>query len=89
MLGNSMNRTTPALLATALLASGGANPMFVTSDPNGGWSSGGYYVHNNMWNTAYNPGPETLYACSFHSWYVVSNQTNSAGAVVEQSTSMS
>jgi hypothetical protein len=57
------------------------SPVFTTSDPNGGWSTEGYYVHNNMWNTSANPGPETLYACSYHSWYVVSNQTNSAGAV--------
>jgi hypothetical protein len=57
------------------------NPAFMTSDPNGGWSNGGYYVHNNMWNSSAGLGPETLYACSYHSWYVVSNQTNSAGAV--------
>jgi hypothetical protein len=66
--------------------SGGAqsectNPVFVTSDPNGGWSAGGYYVHNNMWNSAYGLGPETLYACAYNNWYVVSNQTNNAGAV--------
>lgn len=64
-----------------LLLDSGADPVFVTSDRNGGWSNGGYYVHNNMWNTAYELGPETLYACSYRSWYVVSNQTNDAGAV--------
>jgi hypothetical protein len=53
----------------------------VTSDPNGGWSDGGYYVHNNMWNASSGLGPETLSACSFHSWFVVSNQTDNAGAV--------
>jgi len=58
-----------------------ANPVFVTSDPNGGWSDSGYYVHNNMWNSAYVLGPETLYACSYRNWYVVSNQSNNAGAV--------
>src|SRR6266540_355144 len=66
-------------------AAGGAttctNPVFVTSDPNGGWSDGGYYVHNNMWNSSAGLGPETLSACSYHSWYVASTQTNSAGAV--------
>jgi hypothetical protein len=61
--------------------SGCTNPVFVTSNPNGGWSDSGYYVHNNMWNSAYVLGPETLYACSYHNWYVVSNQTNNAGAV--------
>jgi hypothetical protein len=53
----------------------------VTSDPNGGWSNGGYYVHNNMWNSSVSLGPETLSACAYNNWYVVSNQTNEAGAV--------
>jgi len=57
------------------------NPVFVTSDPNGGYSDGGYYIHNNMWNSSAGLGPETLSACSYHDWYVVSNQTNNAGAV--------
>lgn len=56
-------------------------PVFMTADPNGGWSDGGYYVHNNMWNQSAGLGPETLSACSYHNWYVVSNQTNSQGAV--------
>lgn len=56
-------------------------PVFVTSDTNGGYSVDGYYVHNNMWNSSVTLGPETLYACSYDSWYVVSNQTNEAGAV--------
>jgi hypothetical protein len=35
-----------------------------------------------MWNCGGGScGPETLYACSYDNWYVVSNQTNSAGAV--------
>jgi hypothetical protein len=49
------------------------NPAFTTSDTNGGWSSGGYYVHNNVWNAS-EAGPETLYACSYKSWYVTSTQ---------------
>jgi hypothetical protein len=55
------------------------NPAFVTSDPNGGWSNGGYYVHNNMWNSASYQCAETLYACSYHSWYVIANMNNSNG----------
>ena len=52
-------------------------PVFVTSDRNGGWSNGGYYVHNNMWNsTKYSPCKETLYAWSFDNWYVVVNMNN-------------
>jgi hypothetical protein len=53
----------------------------VTSDHNGGWSTAGYYVHNNMWNSSVPLGPETLYACGFDNWYVVSDQTDDAGAV--------
>ncbi|WP_020419819.1 hypothetical protein [Amycolatopsis sp. ATCC 39116] len=47
--------------------------MYTTSDPDGGWSNGGYYVHNNMWNQD-EAGPETLYACSYDNWYVDSTQ---------------
>jgi len=57
------------------------HPVFQTSEPNGGWSVEGYYVHKNMWNREITLGPQTTYACSFHDWYVVSNQTNHAGAV--------
>jgi hypothetical protein len=49
--------------------------VFVTSDTNGGWSNGGYYVHNNMWNWQ-EGGPETLYACAYNNWYVDSTQPN-------------
>ncbi|HET9960024.1 MAG TPA: hypothetical protein VFQ61_36275 [Polyangiaceae bacterium] len=62
-------------------ASSCINPVFTTSDHNGGFSDGGYYVHNNMWNSEVSLGPETLYACSYRSWYVVSKQTNEQGAV--------
>jgi hypothetical protein len=50
-----------------------ANPQFTTSDTNGGFSDGGYYVHNNVWNAG-EAGPETLYACSYENWYVTSTQ---------------
>jgi len=58
----------------------GTDPMFVTSDRNGGWSHGGYYVHNNMWNSAkYSPCTETLSAWSFDHWQVVARMNNSTG----------
>ena len=47
-----MNIRFLVLSATALLVCGATEPVFVTSDTNGGWSRGGYYVHNNMWNSA-------------------------------------
>jgi hypothetical protein len=65
---------------SALLPAGSADPVFVTSDRNGGWSNGGYYVHNNMWNsTKYSPCTETLYARSFDNWYVVARMNNNTG----------
>jgi hypothetical protein len=48
-------------------SSSAADPAFATSDPNGGWSNGGYYVHNNMWNAK---SGETLYARAYHDWSV-------------------
>lgn len=57
------------------------NPVFQTSDRNGGWSNNGFYVHNNMWNSSATLGPETLYACAYNNWYVDSNQFSEAGAV--------
>jgi hypothetical protein len=80
LFGNSMNRATFVLLATVLLATGADSPVFVTSDPNGGWSNGGYYVHNNMWNSAkYSPCTSTLHAWSADNWYVVAKMDNEKG----------
>src|SRR5262249_1572171 len=76
----TMSMVTIALLATALLASCADDPLFVTSDANGGWSNGGYYVHNNMWNSAkYSPCLSTLYARSYDNWYVVARMNNKKG----------
>lgn len=55
-------------------------PAFVTSDPNGGWSDDGYYVHNNMWNSArYTPCTSTLSAWSRGNWKVVTRMNNKTG----------
>jgi len=65
---------------SALLLARGTDPVFVTSDRNGGWSNGGYYVHNNMWNsTKYSPCTESLYAWSFDNWHVVARMNNNTG----------
>jgi hypothetical protein len=53
--------------------------VFVTSDTNGGWDDGGYYLHNNMWNSSSYPFTETLYACSYDNWYVVANANDASG----------
>lgn len=53
---------------------------FVTSNPNGGWPENGYYIHNNMWNSAkYNPCTSTLNASSHDNWYVVTRMNNKTG----------
>lgn len=56
-----------------------SRPVFVTSDTNGGWSEGGYYVHNNMWNSSSYAVTETLRACSHDNWYVVARADDAAG----------
>ena len=47
-----MKMGTAVLLAAVLPFACAAAPVFVTSDANGGWSNGGYYVHNNRRNAA-------------------------------------
>jgi hypothetical protein len=75
-----MSKAMIAVLATALLTARADDPPFVTSDPNGGWSTGGYYVHNNMWNSArYSPCTSTLHARSHDDWYVVARMNNKKG----------
>jgi hypothetical protein len=56
------------------------NPYFTTSDPNGGVTDGGYYVHNNLWNAAKYPGTTgTTQVCSYHSWNHIGTASNSSG----------
>jgi hypothetical protein len=80
LLQNKMNIKFLVLSATALVVCGATEPVFVTSETNGGWSSGGYYVHNNMWNsTKYSPCTETLSAWSWDHWQVVARMNNKTG----------
>ncbi|MDU0313850.1 hypothetical protein RKE38_09130 [Phycicoccus sp. M110.8] len=56
------------------------NPYFTTSDPNGGVTDGGFYVHNNLWNASKYPGTKgTTSVCSYHSWNHVATASNSSG----------
>lgn len=52
------------------------NPVYTTSarenNGTGGFSNGGFVVHNNKWNDA--AGPQTLSACTYKSWFVTSDQ---------------
>ena len=77
---NALNLAVIVLWAAAMLVNGAGTPAFVTSEPNGGWSSGGYYVHNNLWNRAkYNPCTSTLSAWSPDNWQVVTRMNNRTG----------
>jgi hypothetical protein len=67
--------STPATAATRSCT----DPVFVTSDPNGMWSTKGYVVHNNMWNASGYNVSETMYACSYKSSYVRATATNRSG----------
>lgn len=55
------------------------HPEFMTSAPLGGWSDGGYYVTNNMWNAAHYSVQQILYACSSSNWHVVATMNNDSG----------
>lgn len=50
------------------------NPVFTTSTADDGWSTNGYYVHNNMWNNG--SGTQTLRACAYNNWNVTATQPN-------------
>jgi hypothetical protein len=56
-----------------------ASPVYHTSDPNGGWQDGAYYVTQDMWNASNYSVQQALYACSYRSWYVVANMNNDSG----------
>jgi hypothetical protein len=49
-----------------------SSAAFVSSDPEGQWTDGDYFIRNDAWNS--DAGPQTLYACSYHSWNVVATE---------------
>jgi len=60
------------------------SPYFTTSNPNGGVSDGGYYVHNNLWNAANYPGTTgTTSVCSYHSWNHTGYAVNTGDGAVK------
>jgi hypothetical protein len=60
------------------------NPHFATSDPNGGITDGGYYVHNNLWNAANYPGTRgTTQVCSYRSWNHIGTASNNGDGAVK------
>jgi hypothetical protein len=69
----------PIAAAPSAQAVACVHPKFVTSDPNGLWEQGGYWVHNNMWNASSYDISETLRACSHGNWSVRVTADNSTG----------
>lgn len=55
------------------------SPVFKSSEPEGGWQDGAYYVTQDMWNASNYSVQQTLSACSYRSWYVVANMNNDSG----------
>lgn len=67
------------LMAMGWCVSAG-EPAFVTADPRGGWAEGGYYVHNNMWNSLkYTPCTSVMRAWSHGRWEVSTRMNNKTG----------
>jgi hypothetical protein len=69
--------------STSEAGEAGVIPMFVcddtkaaftTSEAEGQWADGDYFIRNNAWNT--DAGPQTLYACSYSSWNVVAKEAS-------------
>jgi hypothetical protein len=65
----------PQASPTTATASGTActDPVWSSSGQLDQWSDGPYLVNNNVWNQG-EAGPQTIHACSWNNWYVVSNQ---------------
>jgi hypothetical protein len=47
-------------------------PAWTSSEPLASWGNNGYQVNNNMWSG--DAGPQTISACAWNRWTVVSNQ---------------
>ncbi len=63
---------TTAVTAATAFAAIPANPKWESSATFGIWKNGGFFVFNDAWNTA--PGPQTIWADSYHYWGVESDQ---------------
>jgi len=66
--------SSPTATSTTTAAPGTCkSPLWSSSDDFGTWNTNGYQVNNNKWNSG-EAGPQTIHACGFNSWYVVSDQ---------------
>jgi hypothetical protein len=70
--GSSSSGSSSAAEGGAAPACTSAAAAFATSDAQGQWSNGGYFLRNDAWNS--DAGPQTMTACSYKSWNVVANE---------------
>src|ERR1700722_1624422 len=64
--------TVAAVPTTSVTSSSCTNPVWSSSDAEGTWTaSNGFLVENDAWNGDH--GPQTIYVCSYNSFYAVSN----------------
>jgi hypothetical protein len=57
------------------------SPQFVSSSPTAGWNDGAYNVSQDEWNARGFNVDQTMYACSYSSWYVVADMDTYSGQV--------
>lgn len=77
---------TPSSPATQVTSGAGTgtqcrNPRFVSSDSAANWQDGRYNVFQDEWNAKGYDVTQTLYACSYSSWYVVADISSVNGQV--------
>ncbi len=65
--------TTPTPAPSPIEPTACTEPTWTSANVFGTWATNGYKVNNNIWNTA-EAGPQTIYACAWNNWYVVSDQ---------------
>lgn len=68
-----------AALAASASAAVPAHPAWESSARFGAWNNGGFIVYNNEWNPS--AGPQTIWANSYRSWGVRSDQAAGNSAV--------
>ena len=62
-----------AVTAVTAFAAIPASAKWESSAASGIWNNGGFFVLNDAWNTS--PGPQTIWAGSYHYWGVESDQS--------------
>jgi hypothetical protein len=70
-VASSAKASVTSAIVTATVQNG-PPPQWSSSTPLGTWTTGGYQVNNNVWNSA--GGPQTIYADAYNRWHISTNQ---------------